>query len=94
MSTIGKCASIWNPTDHSLHDSEKIVILSKLGFTFRIIVHFITCNSCFGFLRETYVERRKEESPNDRNDQAIRVAARYWSDPTGNDIEITSKFCS
>lgn len=48
MSTIGKCASIWNPTDHSLHDSEKIVILSKLGFTFRIIVHFITCNSCFG----------------------------------------------
>ena len=34
--------------DHSLHDSEKIVILSKLGFTFRIIVHFITCNSCFG----------------------------------------------
>jgi len=27
--------------------------------------------------RETYIERRKEESSNDRNDRAIRVAARW-----------------
>ena len=27
--------------------------------------------------RETYVERRKEESSNDRNDRAIRTAARW-----------------
>ena len=30
-------------------------------------------------LRETYVEREKGESPNDRNDRAIRTAARYFS---------------
>ena len=27
--------------------------------------------------RETYIERRKEESSNDRNDRAIRAAARW-----------------
>lgn len=30
--------------------------------------------------RETYVERRKEESPNDRNDRAIRVAASWYDE--------------
>lgn len=27
--------------------------------------------------RETYIERRKDESANDRNDRAIRTAARW-----------------
>ncbi len=27
--------------------------------------------------RSTYIERQKDESPNDRNDRAIRVAAGY-----------------
>ena len=31
----------------------------------------------FVFYRETYIEREKEESSNDRNDRAIRVACRF-----------------
>lgn len=33
------------------------------------------------FYRETYIERGKDESSNDRNDRAIRVAARLVQDP-------------
>ena len=29
------------------------------------------------FCRETYTEREKGETPNDRNDRAIRLAAKY-----------------
>lgn len=33
------------------------------------------------FYRETYIERGKDESSNDRNDRAIRVATRLVQDP-------------
>ena len=33
------------------------------------------------FYRETYIERGKDESSNDRNDRAIRTAARLVQDP-------------
>ena len=41
-----------------------------------ILLTFIICQLHVSH-RETYIERRKEESSNDRNDRAIRVAARW-----------------
>lgn len=35
---------------------------------------------CFHFSRETFIEREPGESSNDRNDRAIRVAARWYSE--------------
>ncbi|KAJ3051446.1 exosome catalytic subunit dis3 [Rhizophlyctis rosea] len=33
--------------------------------------------------RETYIERQKDESPNDRNDRAIRTATRWYNEHLG-----------
>jgi hypothetical protein len=40
----------------------------------------LTHNFFFFLYRETFIEKLKDESPNDRNDRAIRVAVKWYAD--------------
>lgn len=49
----------------------------RLGLCLNVVTVFI---SLFYFYRETFIEREPGESANDRNDRAIRVAAKWYSE--------------
>lgn len=41
---------------------------------------FILCFQSFFTFRETYIEQEQGENANDRNDRAIRVAAKWYNE--------------
>lgn len=49
----------------------------KIFFLFLLIFNYFVFS--FGF-RETYVEQEQGENANDRNDRAIRVAAKWYNE--------------
>ena len=46
------------------------------------------------FHRETFVQRQPGESPNDRNDRAIRRAAEWYQAQLGDAVEVLVSVCS
>uniref|UniRef100_A0A8C7IHW2 Exosome complex exonuclease RRP44 n=1 Tax=Oncorhynchus kisutch TaxID=8019 RepID=A0A8C7IHW2_ONCKI len=52
------------------------IVLSQVSYCRRMVVFFCS--------RETYIEREQGESANDRNDRAIRISTKWYSDHLNN----------
>lgn len=63
---------------------------TRLWLCLNVVTVFIFL---FYFTRETFIEREPGESANDRNDRAIRVAAKWYSEhlkglPDGDELRV------